>query len=332
MGEKNPCVLRSFLTALGVATCLMCASPALARADYLGFPDVSGQEWFVSDGSLSYAIERGLMTGFSDGRFGPADTVTRGQVATVLWRMAGRPRAWSGSFIDVDYSAYYGDAIRWVHSEGIMTGYDGSSHFGPDDPMTREQLAKVVVGYARLVGADVSSSDRLPFVDADQISPWAAEPMAWCAEKGIITGDPVPSGMRANPRGTAARGQLAKIISVLHREVVVPSLGYEPEPVYATDDYVMLAGTIVEVHWTHLGLGPQTSYAIRLDRPATFANSYEDENYRVRHVDEVQIWDGATYDLPIGRRVVLRGTVMPQQPTQWYIRDATVNDTSVILV
>lgn len=189
---------------------------------YCGFIDIAGDEWYVSDEVIGYSVEHGLLTGYGDGRFGPNDSVTRAQAVLVLWRMAGSPLVVSDHFSDVDYSSYYGHAVSWARAVGVSSGYSGDNRFGPDDPVTREQLAKFIASYAEMSGVDVrSNTDAMSFADADSISSWAKESFSWCSSEGIITGS-IRSGVKyADPQRGALRCQLAKIASVLHRDVLV---------------------------------------------------------------------------------------------------------------
>lgn len=190
-----------------------------------GFSDVFGGEWYATDDILGYAVDNGLLTGYPDGRFGPTDSVVRGQVVTVLWRMAGEPVADSERFADVDYGQYYGDALLWAREAGVAGGYGGTNNFGPDDPVNREQLAKFVASFAELQGVDISGYEDLSaFVDAESVSDWAIPYLGWCCSKGVITGAIQQDGVFANPQANAERAQFAKIAAVLHRDVL--SLGF----------------------------------------------------------------------------------------------------------
>lgn len=188
---------------------------------YRRFIDIVGDEWYATEEVLGYALDHGLMTGTGGSAFSPDATLTRGQAVTVLWRIMGEPRATAQPFDDVDYAAFYGDAVAWARATGVMSGYGDSNRFGPDDPITREQLAKVVAGCASAAGVNVSGHDDLSmFVDASAISEWARPFMAWCAAEEVITGSIGTDGAHANPQSTASRSQFSKIASVLHRDVL----------------------------------------------------------------------------------------------------------------
>ena len=187
---------------------------------YLGFPDVRGDEWFATDRVLGYAVEHGLIMGYDDGRFAPYEPVTRAQAVTVLWRMAGKPNVSSASFDDVPAGAYYAKAVAWARATKITSGYAGTNSFGPDDELTREMLAAFAASYARLQGIDTSGYEYEldAFSDARKVSAWARSSMGWCVHEGIFSG--VGGTTQIAPQGVADRSQLAKIVAVLHRDVL----------------------------------------------------------------------------------------------------------------
>ena len=197
---------------------------------YRGIPDVPATDWYATDDILGYALDNGLMTGYDNGYFGPADLITRSQVVTVLWRMAGEPIVEAEAYDDVDYSWFYGDAVNWARVEGVATGYAGTNDFGPDDPVTREQLAKMVAEFAKSEGIDISGhADVSGFADAGSISDWAVPHLGWCASEEIITGRIVNDGFYAEPQSNAQRCEFAKIATILDRDVL-GEVEEEPEP------------------------------------------------------------------------------------------------------
>ena len=189
--------------------------------EYLGdepeaYPsDVDPDDWYVTDGSLEYVLSHGYMNGYGNGEtFGPYDSLTRGQVVMILWNIEGRPSASSEAFSDVDYSRYYGSAIRWARAAGVGNGHGNT--FSPDAKVTRQELATFMANYARRIeGADtsvgLSSLDR--FADASSIAGWALQNVAWAAREGILNGAVDSSGNRLmTPSGEASRAQMAVVI------------------------------------------------------------------------------------------------------------------------
>ena len=187
-----------------------------------GFPDVDPTDWYATEEVLGYVLEHGLMHGYDDGTFGPYVSITRGQVACVLWNMAGSPNANSESFSDVDYSQYYGGAIRWARAHAVINGY-GNNTFDPEKPVTREELCAMLANYAKEIGGVTvaSSGQALDAINgASEVANWARTSVAWAVDQGIISGE-VDNGVAyVNPNGDAWRCAAAKMFSVLHRDVL----------------------------------------------------------------------------------------------------------------
>lgn len=224
--------MRTFLSALrraisaGAVALALLIAPVVAQATYRGYPDVEGSDWYVADGAFDYVTEHELLTGYADGTFGPADAVSRAQAATVLWRMAGEPAAEAERYPDCDYSdeSFYGDAVTWARAAGVATGYEDGT-FGPDDPVTREQLATMLTNYAsRVAGLDVSSDGTALDAMPDAADVTLRDGMAWVVDEGIITGDLSTGTALALPQAPASRGQMAKMVTVFQRDVVAPAV------------------------------------------------------------------------------------------------------------
>ena len=174
------------------------------------FTDVSEKDWFYSD--VMFVYENGLMLGTSKTLFSPHGTATRGMMATILWRMEGSPvPKGKNSFTDVEAGKWYADAITWTAENGIFAGY-GKDKFGPDDPITREQLAAIFYRYADYKGYDLTVKGNLDkFKDADKITDYAKTAMQWAVGSGLMKGK---SGNLLDPQGTATRAEIA---AMLHR-------------------------------------------------------------------------------------------------------------------
>ena len=174
------------------------------------FTDVSEKDWFYSD--VMFVYENGLMLGTSKTLFSPHGTATRGMMATILWRMEGSPAPkGKNSFADVEAGKWYADAITWTAENGIFAGY-GKDKFGPDDPITREQLAAIFYRYADYKGYDLTVKGNLDkFKDADKITDYAKTAMQWAVGSGLVKGK---SGNLLDPQGTATRAEIA---AMLHR-------------------------------------------------------------------------------------------------------------------
>ena len=174
------------------------------------FTDVSEKDWFYGD--VMFVYENGLMLGTSKTLFSPHGTATRGMMATILWRMEGSPAPkGKNSFTDVEAGKWYADAITWTAENGIFAGY-GKDKFGPDDPITREQLAAIFYRYADYKGYDLTvKGNPDKFKDADKITDYAKTAMQWAVGSGLVKGK---SGNLLDPQGTATRAEIA---AMLHR-------------------------------------------------------------------------------------------------------------------
>lgn len=177
----------------------------------LPFNDVPEGYWAYD--AIQYVYGEGLMAGTSGSTFNPEGTTTRGQIVTILWRLSGSPVVnYLMDFDDVDPAAYYGEAIRWATSEGIAGGY-GGGRFGPNDPITREQLAVMLHRYAQHEGCDVSigeDTNILSYADAFTVSEYAVAALQWACGAGIISG--TGDGSTLTPQGEATRAQAATVL------------------------------------------------------------------------------------------------------------------------
>ena len=169
------------------------------------FTDVGEDTWFA--GAVRYVYEQGLMAGYGDSLFGPGDELSRAQLCQILYNLESQPAADGGSFMDVASGAWYADAVNWAAEQNIVGGY-GNGQFGPEDNITREQLAAILYRYAQMKGYDVSvgeDTNILSYSDALGISEWATPAMQWACGAGILEG----SAGRLNPQGDATRAEVA---------------------------------------------------------------------------------------------------------------------------
>lgn len=173
------------------------------------FNDVSANDWFAS--AVDYVTGKGMMNGTADNTFSPKTNTTRGMVVTVLYRLENQPSTSAASFTDVASGAYYANAVAWANANGIVSGY-GSGKFGPNDKVTREQLAAILYRYAQYKKYDVSvgeDTNILSYNDAQSISSYAIPAIQWACGAGVVTGK---SGSKLDPKGNATRAEVAAML------------------------------------------------------------------------------------------------------------------------
>lgn len=174
-----------------------------------GFKDVKAGQWY-SDG-IEYVVGKGYMSGYSTDTFAPFDNTSRAMMAQVFFNIekgdvAG---AMAALYTDVDAAKWYAKAVNWATENGIMDGY-GHNLFGPNDPVTREQLVTIIYRYAKKKGADVSrKADISKFADAGKVGSWALDAMQWAVGCGLISGK---TATTLNPGDNATRAEIATII------------------------------------------------------------------------------------------------------------------------
>lgn len=180
------------------------------------FTDVPETAWYYD--SVVYVYTHGLMNGTGPTTFQPNAPTTRGMVVTILYRMEGSPEAASWSpFGDVDPNAYYAAPVAWAAWNGIVNGYSATT-FGPQDRVTREQLAAILYRYAEYKGCEVSQrGDLTQFVDAGQIHTYAREALSWANRMELIQGK--GKGI-LDPRGLAARAQVAAMLQRFQEKIL----------------------------------------------------------------------------------------------------------------
>ena len=183
------------------------------------FADVAPDAWYA--GAVEHVSGKGYFNGTGADEFSPELTMTRAMFVTVLSRVAGIDSAeyQKASFTDVPEGQWYSAGVEWASANGIVTGYD-SETFGPEDPVTREQMAAILYRYAKYRVVNVTAVDGTrfqTFSDADQVSDYAKAPMIWATDKGLISG--MGDGSLA-PQETATRAQVAQIIMNYDQNIV----------------------------------------------------------------------------------------------------------------
>lgn len=186
-----------------------------ARSHALPFADADEDLWYSE--AVRWAWLHGVMTGYADGsgRFGTDDSLTRAQMAAVLYNVAGKPDVdVSGLPGDCDGDAWYASCVSWALETGVFNGYGDGSAFGPDDPLTREQAACVLMNAASVLGADVSArADLSAFPDADEVSSWASDALSWAVAEGVLSGVETADGARElQPTRACTRAEMAALM------------------------------------------------------------------------------------------------------------------------
>ena len=169
------------------------------------FNDVTPGAWYVD--VVQYAYDHGLMTGTSATTFEPDTTTSRGMIVSILHRLEGSPVVTGSDFTDVNDSDWYGQAVAWAASEGIVAGFENGT-FQPNATVTREQMAAILYNYAEYKGIDTSARADLSAY-SDQPSAWAQDVMEWANAEGLITGT---TATTLDPQGTATRAQVAAML------------------------------------------------------------------------------------------------------------------------
>lgn len=226
--------MKKQLTALLLAGALALSAvvvPASA-ASVEQFTDVPSGSWFFSH--VEYATEKGLLNGLSATEFGPGLSMTRGMFVTVLGNMAGIDISqYPGTrFDDVPASAYYASRINWATENGIVSGLGGGT-FGPNNAVTREQVATILYNYAQRTGNDTSYRNYAynSFPDTGDVSPYAVQAMKWAVTHKILNG----SSGKLDPKGTATRAQIAAILHNAEKVLVKTELLPTPDPTAAPE-------------------------------------------------------------------------------------------------
>lgn len=168
------------------------------------FPDANPKAWY-HDG-LHFCTGENLMNGYDTGLLGPNDQMTRAQLAMILYNMENRPdNSGVSGFSDVPEGYWYAKAITWAASNQVMIGYK-NGRFGPNDPVTREQLAATLYRYA---GSPPAQGSLERFTDWEEVSPYAKESLIWAVSKDLVRG---VGSDQLSPRSASTRAQIGTII------------------------------------------------------------------------------------------------------------------------
>lgn len=175
------------------------------------FADVADSAWYK--GAVDFVSSHELFNGVGAAKFAPDVEMSRAMLVTVLYRLESEPEVTAAnSFADVGENTWYTDAVIWADANGIVEGY-GNGLFGPEDYVTREQMATILYRYMSYLGLDVSKRDSLSaFPDGGQVSAWAKEATQWAVGSGIITGKGGGSDLLLDPTGDGSRAEVATML------------------------------------------------------------------------------------------------------------------------
>ena len=173
------------------------------------FSDVRKSDWYYN--AVKYVYEHKIMSGINSSTFAPDQKLTRGMIVTMLYNMENHPSIKGTSkFSDVqNKNVYFYNAVVWASNNKVVSGY-ANGKFGPDDNITREQLATILYNYCRYKGKyQTVHADYSKFTDSNKISSFAKWGMNWAVGHKIVNG----SNGKLNPQGTATRAEAAAMIS-----------------------------------------------------------------------------------------------------------------------
>jgi hypothetical protein len=185
------------------------ASGVSETDDYINpYNDVAISAWYYK--AVKYVTQGNIMIGTGEGKFSPDMPITRAMFAQIIYNYSGKPAITINSpFDDVLPDSWYYNAVVWASSKGIVAGY-GNNLFGPDDLITREQMAVLLYNFAKSLGIDVEDDDDLSgYTDADIISEWARPAIGWAVSNGVIKGR---TSETIVPDGNATRAEAATLL------------------------------------------------------------------------------------------------------------------------
>jgi len=177
----------------------------------VGFSDLNAGAWYSEP--IRYAVENHLMNGMTAATFAPDATMTRAQLVTVLHRMEGSPLPTANAgFSDVADNAWFADAINWAYETELVNGI-GENRFAPDAPITRAQLATILLRYDQMHNpADPDLANLDGFADGESVPEWAKTALQWAVHEGLVNGVPKDGATYVDYDGSATRAQVATIL------------------------------------------------------------------------------------------------------------------------
>lgn len=211
----------SILLAISLTLCATLPAGALTAADFTDVPD----NW--ARPAIAYCLEKGLMSGVGNGKFNPGGSVSRAQIAQVLYNRENNPSVdgLANPFTDVG-SQWFANAVVWCKANGIVNGSSAST-FSPNGEVTRQDICVMVYNYyTKHLGKTPEMAEEsqmaATFADWGKVAGYAKNAIRWANQVGFMRGS---SGTTLDPAGKATRAQLAQFLRNL--ETVLEK---EPEP------------------------------------------------------------------------------------------------------
>ncbi len=266
---KKRRILSALLAAVTAATTLVGAA-SVATAAESPYKDVSTKRWSFDE--IMYATENGYMNGKGGGLFAPEETMTRAMVVSVLYRFQGEPTVkYQSKFSDVREKDWFSDAVLWAAEEGIVNGVEAGK-FAPNEDVTRQQLAAILMRYAPMEYIkDDSRKDIAGYKDYKKVQAYARDAMSWANATGLITGVTTTT---LEPAKGATREQFAVILKRFKE-----GANFEYEYVYNAPVYSTALDRSVELVTDadiYVAVDGNDTNPGTLDKPiATFARAKE---------------------------------------------------------
>ena len=174
--------------------------------------DIYPGKWFYD--SMDWCYQNDILKGVTDYTMDPNGTVSRGMLVTLLYRFSGSSLGdgWerTNTFADVQQSRYYAAPIEWAYRNQIVEGY-GANAFGPNDPVTRQQMCKIVAAFLNWMGTPLHRAESCAdqFGDYSKLAPWAMDSVDRMVAAGLILGD----GGNLNPAASTTRAQFCVVLT-----------------------------------------------------------------------------------------------------------------------
>ena len=201
-------LLLAFALLLFIVTVEKIAFAENPQVDYnIKFKDVKKSDWFYE--GIKFMSEKDFMVGTDANKFSPKEATTRAAIVEILYRMDGSTKITGNKFKDVLPGTWYYNSVSWAADKKIVEGY-GIELFGPEDSITREQMATILYRYAQYKDYDTTQGGMAirEFEDYENISEYALPTMAWTVNSGLIQGN----DNKIMPSANATRGQVAVIL------------------------------------------------------------------------------------------------------------------------